>query len=243
MVNVFSFCLYGSVNPLYYTGLLENIYLIGRFFPEWKVYVYLGSDVTTDMRELLVSVPFVVVRDTHITNAENMIHRFFAIDEEEVELMIVRDADSRIHWKDRWAIQQFVLQPNYTGHIIRDNNQHRVAMMGGLWGIRKRANICIRHEYEQFCIHPRDHGAGVDQSFLAERIYPKILNTALVHCSYGIWFPGETHIEFPFAWTPDVFCGKPESPCYIDRPEPQQELRIQREGPIHTSPFKVRLIR
>jgi hypothetical protein len=162
MVNVFSFCLYGSVNPLYYTGLLENIYLIGRFFPEWKVYVYLGSDVTTDMRELLVSVPFVVVRDTHITNAENMIHRFFAIDEEEVELMIVRDADSRIHWKDRWAIQQFVLQPNYTGHIVRDNNQHRVAMMGGLWGIRKRANICIRHEYEQFCIHPRDHGAGLD---------------------------------------------------------------------------------
>ena len=49
MVNVISFCLYGPDNPKYYIGLLENIFLIGKYFPDWKVYIYYAPDVTEQM--------------------------------------------------------------------------------------------------------------------------------------------------------------------------------------------------
>lgn len=235
MVNVFSFCLYGKHNDLYYTGLLENIYLASAFFPEWKVYVYIGNDVTCSMIDILQSCPNVRVRETHQIGSINMIYRFFAIDEPDVELMFVRDADSRIHWKDRWAIREFIKQPRYIGHIIRDNKVHDVRMMGGLWGLRKSSGICVKYEYDEFLKHPQDHGAGYDQSFLAERIYPRILGRVLVHHSYGLVYTNESGVEFPFAWTSEVFCGRPET-NYIERPEPQQELRTR----LHlNTPFKL----
>lgn len=236
MTAAFSFCLYGPPNPMYYTGLLENVVLACKYFPEWKVFVYLGADVSDEMRETLASVPSVVVRDTGLTGPANMIHRFFAIDEPEVDLMMVRDADSRIHWKDRWAIRQFVYQPQFAGHIIRDNAVHNVRMMGGLWGIRKQPELSVHELYKAFVANPRDHGAGHDQSFLAECIYPQLLGRVLVHHSHGLVYPGETGIEFPFAWSLETFCGRPEL-NYIDRPEPQQELRVKQEGLVHRRPF------
>lgn len=235
MVRVFTFCLYGPHNDVYYTGMLENIYLASIFFPEWKVYVYIGPDVTQSMRDTLRNCQNVRIRETNQTGPINMIHRFFAIDEGDVELMMVRDADSRIHWKDRWAIRQFLRQSQYVGHVIRDNKVHNVRMMGGLWGLRKTSGIHVRTEYDEFVKHPRDHGAGYDQSFLAERIYPRIIGRVLVHHSYGLVYNGETGVEFPFPWTLDVFCGKPEF-HYIERPEPQQELRAKMESNM---PFKL----
>lgn len=235
--SAFSFCLYGPKNPYYYNGLLENIYLIGLFFPDWKVYAYLGSDVTEEMRKTLASIPFVVVRDTGVTGSINMIHRFFAIDDPDVDIMIVRDADSRVHWKDRWAIRQFVTQPQFVGHIIRDNKVHNVAMMGGIWGLRKESGINVHKEYELFVAQPRDNGAGYDQSFLAHCIYPKLLDRVLVHYSHGLVYSHETGVEFPFAWSNETFCGRPESKEYIERPEPKHELRLQKEGAVHKRPF------
>ena len=40
MVNVFSFCLYGPVNRRYYPEpMIENIALVGKYYPDWKVYI------------------------------------------------------------------------------------------------------------------------------------------------------------------------------------------------------------
>jgi hypothetical protein len=233
MVNAFSFCLYGPENPLYYEGMLQNVKLIAAFYPQWKVYVYASPDVTEDMLSKLRSCSSVVLRNTGVLGPVNMIHRFYAIDEEGVDTMIVRDADSRVHWKDRWAINQFLSHPQYVAHIIRDNKVHNVAMMGGLWGLRKSAGIHIHTEYAAFCASPRDNGAGHDQSFLADRVYPKILGRVLTHHSYGLVYAKEDGVEFPFSWTNEVFCGRPETMnTYIERPEPQQELRKKRASPF-----------
>jgi hypothetical protein len=95
-MNVFSFCLYGPYNARYYPGMIENIQLIHKHFPGWFVFVYVGSDVTIEMVAKLQSAPYVVVKQTGKTGIENMIERFYAIDEPDVETMFVRDADSRI---------------------------------------------------------------------------------------------------------------------------------------------------
>lgn len=223
MVNVFSFCLYGPENPRYYPGLLDNIALAGRYFPEWKVYVYYGSDVEDSMLRQLEACSSVVLRPTGVTGAINMIHRFYAIDEGGVDLMMVRDADSRIHWKDRWAIKEFVRQPQFVAHTIRDNIEHTASMMGGLWGIRKSAGLNLHSEY---AAHKEDtsngHRHGHDQNFLADVIYPKVVNRMLVHYSNNRRRIGETAVEFPFEWINDIYCGRIECDFYdTHQPKPK----------------------
>jgi hypothetical protein len=224
-MNVFSFCLYGGEEYRYYQGLLENVALIGRYFPTWKVYVYYAPDVTEAMVKHLSACTSVVLRPTGEHGAINMIHRFYAIDEPDVNIMMVRDADSRVHWKDRWAIREFVAS-NYNAHTIRDNIEHTACMMGGLWGIKKAANINLHTEYDYFKNNPNEkHGMGHDQNFLQECIYPKVRATLLVHFSNGRARLGEIAVEFPFDWTNDIYCGRVEMD-YRDHPEPPVKRRF-----------------
>lgn len=218
MVNVFSFCLYGPENSRYYPGLLENIYLAGVYFPTWKVYIYHGPDVTESMLRQLEACSSVVLRPTGVTGAINMIHRFFAIDEPDVELMMCRDADSRIHWKDRWAIREFAKSPHFLAHTIRDNIEHTARMMGGLWGMRK-CGLNIHELYSKF-EDIKGHRQGHDQNFLGDMLYPLVKDRLLVHYSNNRIMAGEHGVEFPFEWINDVYCGRIENQ-YIDRPQPQ----------------------
>lgn len=226
-MNVFSFCLYGPRNPYYYNGLLENIALAGHFFPTWKVFVYCAPDVDEPMIRQLEACSSVIVRFTGVLGAANMIHRFYAIDEPEVDLMMVRDADSRIHWKDRWAIREFTRQPQFVAHTIRDNVEHTARMMGGLWGMRKSAGLNIHEQYASY--HDDESEGrrwGHDQNFLADVIYPQVVSRLLVHYSNGRVKIGEHAVEFPFKWTNDIYCGRCEE-SFKDMPEPPQ---------INTSP-------
>ena len=234
MVNVFSFCLYGPENPRYYPGLLENIALAARYFPDWKVYVYTGPDVDESMLRQLDACPNVVVRPTGATGAINMIHRFYAIDEPGVDVMMVRDADSRIHWKDRWAIREFTTQPQFVAHTIRDNIEHTADMMGGLWGLRKSAGLNLHEEYANYKADvAKGHRHGHDQNFLSDVIYPKVVTRMLVHYSNGRRKIGETAVEFPFDWINDVYCGRIECDFY-DTPQPQPRRRVDAAVPSMT---------
>lgn len=152
-----------------------------------------------------------------------MIQRFYAIDEPEVDLMMVRDADSRIHWKDRWAIRFFLEHPEFGAHTIRDNVQHTADMMGGLWGLRKSAGLSIRALYAEYTGRPElGHRNGHDQNFLSDVVYPRVISTLLVHYSNGRAKRGEHAVEFPFAWSNEVYCGRVELE-FLDLPEPPRK--------------------
>lgn len=210
MAKVFSFCLFGPERPIYYLGMIENVELIQQYFPDWKVYVYHAPDVTEQMIAKLQSYPNVVLRPTGVKGTENTVHRSFAIDEPEVEVMLVRDADSRVHWRDRWAIHDFLNSPEYLAHSIRDNKMHTVALMAGMWGMRKGIDINIQDEYTKYKSIKTELLFGIDQQFLQTVIYPKILSKLLVHHSNNYVLLGEYAREFPFEWKEECYCGKVE---------------------------------
>lgn len=231
MVHAFSFCLYGPEDPYYYRGMLENLELIQKHFPGWKTYIYLGTDVSESVRERLAAYPFVVLRETGITGPKTMVHRFFAIDEPEVDLMLVRDADSRVHWKDRWAIREFVRHSQYVGHSIRDNVVHRIELCGGLWGMRKIPEVSIRALHDQYAANEaadpgRPRLNGYDQDFLKLYVYPLLVPRGLlIHYSNNCLLIGERGVEFPFAWNNETFCGRGEVGVFVDVPEPSRPTR------------------
>jgi hypothetical protein len=216
MVNVFSFCLYGQENPKYHDGLIENLEIIRRHFPSWKAFVYVGADITEQRIQSILAYPQVILRKTGKLGQSNMIDRFFAIDEGGVDVMFVRDADSRIHWKDRWAIESF-LKTSYVFHIIRDHKEHTAPVMGGLWGIRKTPDFSVQDEYSRYVEDTSlGHRWAHDQNFLADVVYPKFIQQGLVHYSNSRLRVNEIAIEFPFIWTEDVFCGRQESNGFRD---------------------------
>jgi hypothetical protein len=232
MVKVFSFCLYGPPNPRYYPlPMLENIWLVGTHFPEWKVYIYHSPDVDEVFLDQVAMYSNVVLVPTGKYGEINMIERFFAIDNEDVEIMFVRDADSHVHWKDRWAINDFLNKSDAVVHIIRDHVEHKSLIMGGMWGIRKSANIVIKVQYELFKEKPIDRGIGNDQSFLSTYVFPYVWSNSLVHYSNGKLLTGETGVQFPFEWTNEVYCGRCDggNGKFIDYPQPPMGPEIPRE--------------
>jgi len=206
--------------------MVENIQLINHHFPDWHIYIYAGADVPAEWNTTFRTYPNVVVIETGILGALNMIQRFFAIDVPGVDLMMVRDADSRVHWKDRWAIREFVRQPQFVAHTIRDNKNHTAYIMGGLWGLRKSAGICMQDEYANYKEDmTRGKRLAHDQNFLADVIHPKVVERLLLHQSIALRFPKErNHVLFPFVWSNSCYCGKVESSTFIDTPPPSKTL-------------------
>jgi hypothetical protein len=242
MVNAFSFCIYGREQPKYHTGLLENIQLASVHFPDWHVVVYVGSETSATYIRTLEALPTVRVRLTGISGHRNSLYRFFAIDEPGVDLMMVRDADSRIHWKDRWAIHRF-LESGKTAHLIRDHRDHSTAILAGLWGLRKGviqrplrdlvAEWVPEHAGSGDATDPL--GFGIDQNFLKLVLYPQITSDALVHYSFNCLYAGEHAELFPFEWTDAVYCGQ-----RVELPDPSSssgDRIIPRQTPVRALEF------
>lgn len=208
MVNTFSFCLYGPYNPRYYDPLLKTISNIHKYYPDWHIYIWCGPDVDAGYLAHLRTLANVVIRETGILGERNMIQRFFTIDEPGVDIMMVRDADSILNWRDRWAINEF-LASSFQAHTIRDHRDHSASLMGGLWGIRKSAGLSIRNLYAGYTEDvSRGHRLAHDQNFLGDVVYPLVRDRLLVHYSNRMGRPGEHAVEFPFLWSEDSFCGR-----------------------------------
>lgn len=215
-LNVFSFCIYGPEQPKYHGDLLRNIDIITEHFPDWRIFIYVGADTTDSYIRTLSSYPNVLLRFTNIVGHKNSVHRFFAIDEPNVNLMVVRDADSHVHWKDRWAINDF-LASGKGAHMIRDHPLHTCPILAGLWGIRKGVlKEPIRAIYEHWTpvsagSGTDPHGFGIDQNFLTVCIYDRIAADAIVYYSHDIcMFAGEHLVKFPFEWNKEFYCGRRE---------------------------------
>lgn len=204
-----SFCLYGAYNPKYYDGLLVNLTLINKHLPGWAIYIYLGTGVPDTFREKLRTIQGVRLRSVDADDHILMMYRFLAIDEPDIDAMCVRDTDSRLHHRDRWAIRDFI-ESSYTAHAIRDHPQHYTPLLGGLWGVKKAQGIPTMTELMAPYLNT-PWKFGYDQKFLRDIVYPILKHNLLVHTSQAFRYSDEeTHRAFPWAMSEDGYCGKAE---------------------------------
>lgn len=182
---VFSFCIYGT-NKKYCQGLVENLKIIKHHYPNYYTYIYFYHDVPDSYLTLYKSFPNVTLRKTDHFTHPNMVERFFVLDEDpSVDIMIVRDADSRIHARDRFCIDKFI-ESDFSCHTIRDHHLHHSPILGGLWGLKRNALVGIdmrglyREYKESVKVHSPESQYGHDMYFLRFCIYPKILDSFIV---------------------------------------------------------------
>jgi len=188
--QIFSFCIYGS-NPKYCEGMVRNLKHITEHYPSFETWIDIGANVPATYQALYESFPRTRLIKHDAADGRLMTYRFFHIDNPEVELMLVRDADSRIGKRDAWCIDQFIAQTDKTIFTIRDHMYHTRPIMGGQWGIRKIGGLNMRQAYQQYCAQYGESSAyQCDQNFLATAIYLPYRANILVFTS-SIALPGE----------------------------------------------------
>jgi len=179
MKKVIAYSLWGD-HPMYWEGALRNIELVEKQLPDFICRFYIDDSCDQVLIDSITEnerVEKVMVKSED--SFHGMFWRFWAIDDPDVELVMIRDTDSRIGKREVAAIKEW-LDSDKDFHIMRDHPYHTVPILGGMWGCRgellKSLNITERiTKWNQY------GRKGIDQDFLGKVIYPMVKDNAIVH--------------------------------------------------------------
>ena len=117
--------------------------------------------------------------------------RFLVADDEDVEIFLCRDADSRLSYRERYCVGIFE-DSDYLVHSIRDNINHG-ALLAGMWGMKNNKRTSMKNLIQNF---DGNLDYGQDEVFLRNIFGPHYDDTTLIHCSTRLEnFPIENDIS------------------------------------------------
>lgn len=179
MTKVISYSLWGD-NPRYTKGAIANAELAAEIYPDWVCRFYAGTDVPADILDNLqnrsnTQIYFM----TEEPNWNGMFWRFLAADSSD-DIMLSRDTDSRITYREKAAVEEW-LESERDFHIMRDHPYHKTEIMGGMWGVRNGLLKGLGKMMSEYEKGEWDNKWQVDQNFLRDVVYPKIICTAFQH--------------------------------------------------------------
>ena len=175
--SVIAFSLWGR-EPRYLVGAIRNAELAQRLYPGWTCRFYVGTSVPVNIIMRLTAMPNTeLIGMREIGDWRGLFWRFLAASDEHIDVLLVRDADSRLSERERDAVAAW-LASEKDFHIMRDHPFHNTAIMAGMFGVRRGLLWNMRGLVASF---PAAHRRPTDQDFLRERVYPLVRDHALVH--------------------------------------------------------------
>lgn len=215
-MKVFSFCIYGG-DMKYYFGLEENIRLINKFYPDYFIYIYCGSNrLDNFLKELPNKYLNVFLFDTGKEGTINMLYRYKPLVLDNIEYIIIRDSDSEVNERYRWCINDFINKnSNDFVQVIRDNYWHKSRITGGLSFFKiKDIDVLdsLKHEFKTLFeeiennSHSQYANYGYDENILNSRIFPIIKECILVYSNINV-FEGEKYKYIDYLNDGTNFCG------------------------------------
>jgi len=194
MKKVISFSLWGD-NKTYTIGAIKNAKIAKYMYPAFECWFYIHIEsVPNEIIEQLKSLPNtkIIIKTGDLNTCKPMMWRFEAIDEENVEIMISRDTDSRILLREKLAVNEW-LKSGKIFHIMRDHPHHTDVILGGMFGTRKIPEIPNWKEIMNAQIQYSNK--SYDQLFLKNYIYEHIKNNSVIHTTFNKY---ESHcLPFP----------------------------------------------
>jgi hypothetical protein len=177
--KIISYSLYGK-KPQYLEGAIKNAEQIKIIYPEWVARFYVGEMVPDEiirrLRDLDAEIYVVEGRE----DASAMFWRFRAFCDNNVNYVMIRDADSRLTKREKNAVDEWMVSgANF--HIMRDHPAHNCAILGGLWGVKCSA---VRHLCPVIESVKPVGKYGEDQDFLCKYFYPLAKQSSVIHDSF-----------------------------------------------------------
>lgn len=180
MKKIISFSLWGS-HPLYTYGAIENALLAKDIYPGWICRFYYNDSVPFKIINALKDMTNTeLIKMNAKNNASNAAWRFRPLFENDVDIMISRDTDSRLNIRESEAVAEW-LNSAKDFHIMRDHPYHKDLILAGMFGCRRNILHSLKKTFEEYDFN---HEFGIDQLFLKEKIYEFIKNNVFVHDNY-----------------------------------------------------------
>jgi|SRR5690606_349763 len=225
--NYIAFSLWGNA-PAFNIGAIRNVALAEKIYPNWKVMVYHDRTVPAETLTQL-SEQGAALKDMTDSGIYGLFWRFLAADIDDCSHAIFRDTDSRLTFRERKAVDQWVASGN-TLHVMRDHPHHHtpfgaegLGILGGMWGITG-GSYPMEAAIRRFIESEDDH-YGIDQTFLQE-IYQAFGHSQTTHDEFFERKP------FPINRTGYQFVGERinehEQPIGADRETLEQHLSRQK---------------
>jgi len=190
-MKLISFSLWGT-DLKYLQGAVKNAELAQEIYPDWVCRFYVGSSVPYPFILKLQSMNNVqVVEKPSFGDWKGMYWRFEPASENDVEVMISRDTDSRLSYREKAAVDEWI-NSDKGFHIMRDHPWHKFPVLGGMWGAKKGAIPDMSRLINTFS---QEDKYGTDYEFFAQEIIPLIKENVLVHDEFfeGKRFPTVRH--------------------------------------------------
>ena len=198
MKKVVSFSLWGD-NPIYNIGAIRNAELAKEIYPDWTCWFYVGKSTPLETIKKLKSFDNTkIIEMDDSGDWTGMFWRFYPASDKDVDVVIVRDCDSRVDERERLAVDEW-LNSDKGFHIMRDHPAHGTAILGGMWGAKKGV---VSEMKNMINFYVKGNFWQVDQNFLKEVIYPIIQNNTMVHDEYF------EHKPFPSQREKNKFVGQ-----------------------------------
>lgn len=223
-IKVISFSLWGNIKR-YTIGAIRNAELAKILYPEFECWYYIHSSVPKEIIEELQkfdNVKIIYKNNLDLDTCKPMCWRFEAISDSSVEMMVCRDADSRLSKREELAVREWLDSDCYL-HIIRDHKiYHNYKIFGGMFGIKKYPNMPDwKKEINNYNQNRRSR--MYDVGFLEMIIRDISKDKVLAHSTSNTIFSNEICKQFPTKYDSDYsFIGE-----YIDENEnPTLEHRL-----------------
>ena len=191
-MKIISYSLYGN-NARYTEPLILNAKNVSGFYPGWVIRVYHDDTVSNDVLTILknYNVQLVDVRNVEIQFAlfAPKFWRFLPIFEEDINVIIFRDADSIFTIREAKLVNDW-LKSNQDFHIIRDHQLHISPILAGMFGIKKGGFNIFKAQLFNNPKVTKQNSYNSDQIFLADYLYSQIIKLTLIHTSHFA-FKGE----------------------------------------------------
>ena len=194
--KVISFSFFGK-HPKYTLGAVANARHANRAYPGWVCRFYVADSVPQSIVSRLQGYGAEVINMGSYLGYEATLWRFFATVDPEVDIALIRDADSRFTKCELLMVNEW-LASDKKFHVMRWSS-YPLPIMAGIWGVRGN----IPNLKELLEDHPRS-GVNIwktDEWFLRDNLYPQMKGKAFVHeHRSGVkrrYFVGETIQPFP----------------------------------------------
>ena len=191
--NIVAFSLFGH-EPGYCECAILNANEMSRIYPGWEMWVFHDDSVPQSNLERLKAAGATTAKakDWGVEHWPGTFWRFAAVLIPKSRMVIFRDADSVVSLRERNLVVQW-LDSGKPFHVIRDWYSHTDLILAGLWGAYAPFIGNIDRWVESYIKDKKLHPTHADQQFLAEYVWPRIRNYALVHDSVH---DGENIVSF-----------------------------------------------
>ena len=181
-MKIISFAVWGN-NPKYLLGATKNAILADEIYPGWKTRFYVSQEVPSAWVYNLKK-----IRNTEVIQIPKIgdwtfsFNRFLAMSEKDVDVMISRDADSRLSMREKKAVDEW-LASDKGFHIMKDHPWHYTyPILAGMFGCKKNV---IDNISQKIDLYEKINWYHSDQEFLKQVIYPEIKNNVCIHDEFN----------------------------------------------------------